>query len=135
MGVLGGFKDLLEAEGITEGPEQIDEPPSQRNQAAGDRRAAGVVGAAAVAGRPPVYGASAVGSERRVLVVAHGTLNRILLCVAMGVPVCDYRRRFVQDRVNLTVLRYEPGDLADGAQLVLGNDVAHLRGHAEEPWG
>jgi probable phosphoglycerate mutase len=73
--------------------------------------------------------------ERRALVVAHGTLNRILLCVALGLPVRDYRRRFIQDRTNLTVLRYEPGDPPDGAQLVLGNDVGHLRSSGEAPWG
>ena len=73
--------------------------------------------------------------ERRVLVVAHGTYNRILLCVALGIPVRDYRRRFIQDRTNLTVLRYERGDTPDGAQLVLANDVAHLRAPGEAPWG
>jgi broad specificity phosphatase PhoE len=73
--------------------------------------------------------------ERRVLVVAHGTFNRILLCVALGQPVQDYRRRFVQDRTNLTVLRYEHDDTPDGAQLILGNDVGHLRSKAETPWG
>ena len=73
--------------------------------------------------------------ERRVLVVAHGTLNRILLCVALGVPVMDYRRRFIQARTNLTALRYELGDDLDGAQLVLSNDVAHLRTRGEPPWG
>jgi len=73
--------------------------------------------------------------ERRVLVVAHGTLNRILLCVALGAPVRDFRRRFMQDRANLTVLRYEPGDTPDGAQLALANDIAHLRGPGQAPWG
>jgi broad specificity phosphatase PhoE len=73
--------------------------------------------------------------ERRVLVVAHGTYNRVLLCVALGVPVCDYRRRFIQDRTNLTVLRYERDDPPDGAQLILANDVAHLRRNGEAPWG
>ncbi len=73
--------------------------------------------------------------ERRVLVVAHGTFNRILLCVALGQPVQDYRRRFVQDRTNLTVLRYEHDDTPDGAQLILGNDVGHLRAKSETPWG
>jgi len=72
--------------------------------------------------------------ERRVLVVAHGTFNRILLCVALGLPVQDYRRRFVQDRTNLTVLRYEHDDTPDGAQLILGNDVGHLRAKGEAPW-
>ena len=73
--------------------------------------------------------------ERRVLLVAHGTFNRILMCVALGVPVRDYRRRFIQDRTNLTVLRYERGDTPDGAQLVLANDVGHLRRPGEPPWG
>ncbi len=73
--------------------------------------------------------------ERRVLVVAHGTLNRVILCAALGVPICDYRRRFLQDRTNLTVLRYELGDAPDGAQLVLANDVGHLRSAGEAPWG
>lgn len=73
--------------------------------------------------------------ERRVLVVAHGTFNRVLLCVALGIPVRDYRRRLVQDRANLTVLRYEPGDGPDGAQLILANDVGHLRVPGEAPWG
>ena len=73
--------------------------------------------------------------ERRVLIVAHGTFNRILLCVALGLPVQDYRRRFVQDRANLTVLRYEHDDTPDGAQLILGNDVGHLRANGEAPWG
>ncbi len=73
--------------------------------------------------------------ERRVLVVAHGTYNRILLCVAMGIPIRDYRRRFIQDRTNLTVLRYERGDAPDEAQLILANDVAHLRADGEAPWG
>jgi broad specificity phosphatase PhoE len=86
--------------------------------------------------RPDVSEAAAEAEgERRVLVVAHGTFNRILLCVALGLPVADFRRRFLQDRANLTVLRFEPGDTPDGAQLVLSNDVAHLRHSGEAPWG
>jgi broad specificity phosphatase PhoE len=73
--------------------------------------------------------------QKRVLVVAHGTFNRILLCVALGIPIRDYRRRFLQDQTNLTVLRYDPDDGPDGAQLVLLNDVGHLRGPGEAPWG
>jgi broad specificity phosphatase PhoE len=73
--------------------------------------------------------------DRRVLVVAHGTLIRILLCVALGIPVRDYRRRFVQGNANLTVLRYEHGDGPVGAQLILANDVSHLRAPGEAPWG
>jgi broad specificity phosphatase PhoE len=65
------------------------------------------------------------GAESRVLVVAHATLNRILLCVALGVPVRDFRRRFRQDPANLTVLRF-PGTVAEGALLVLANDTSHV---------
>ena len=73
--------------------------------------------------------------ERRVMLVGHGAWNRIALCVALGVPVRDYRRRFIQERCNLTVLRYEAGDTPAGAQLVLSNDVTHLRHSGEAPWG
>jgi broad specificity phosphatase PhoE len=72
--------------------------------------------------------------ERRVLVVAHTAVNRILLCVALGLPVRDYRRRFVQGRTNLTALRYEDGDRPDGARLLVANDVSHLRDSAEVAW-
>ena len=86
--------------------------------------------------RPEVSAAATEeAGERRVLVVAHGSLNRILLCVALGVPIADFRRRFLQDRVNLTVLRFESGDTPDGAQMVLSNDVSHLRHTGQAPWG
>lgn len=62
----------------------------------------------------------------RVLVVAHATVNRILLCDVLGVPVRDFRRRFRQDPVSVTELRFA-GDLADGALLVVANETAHLR--------
>jgi len=69
--------------------------------------------------------------ERRVLVVGHSTLNRVLLTVALGVPVRDYRRRFRQDWLNLTVLRMAP----DGrALLLLANDTDHLRSPGTIPW-
>jgi probable phosphoglycerate mutase len=64
-------------------------------------------------------------AEGRILVVAHATLNRILLCVALGTPVRDFRRRFRQDPANLTILRF-PADEETGALLMLANDTAHL---------
>jgi broad specificity phosphatase PhoE len=86
--------------------------------------------------RPMVSEEAAQASgERRVLIVAHGTFNRILLCVALGIPPREYRRRFVQDFVNLTVLRYERGDAPDCGELVLCNDMAHLRRPGQAPWG
>jgi broad specificity phosphatase PhoE len=72
--------------------------------------------------------------DHRVLVVAHSTLNRVLLAVCLGVPLRDYRRRFRQDWANLTVLRF--GDeYGSGAMLLLANDLGHIRGHSGITWG
>jgi broad specificity phosphatase PhoE len=72
--------------------------------------------------------------DHRVLVVAHSTLNRVLLAVCLGVPLRDYRRRFRQDWANLTVLRF--GDqYGSGAMLLLANDLGHVRGHSGITWG
>jgi broad specificity phosphatase PhoE len=82
-------------------------------------------------------GGAGGGLERPVLAVGHATTNRILLCVALGVPVADYRRRFVQDPANLTVLRWEPDAAPDQALLLLMNDRSHLagtRGSGEPTW-
>jgi broad specificity phosphatase PhoE len=73
------------------------------------------------------------GTDHRVLLVAHSTLDRILLCGELGVPLVDYRRRFRQDWASLTVLRYT--DRSSGAQLLLANDVGHLRGLSGPTWG
>ena len=71
------------------------------------------------------------GAERRILAVGHSTLNRVLLTAALGVPTRDYRRRFRQDWLNLTVLRLD----ADGrGMLLLYNDSAHLRAPGSIPW-
>ena len=71
--------------------------------------------------------------DHRVLLVAHSTLNRVLLCVALDVPIKDYRRRFIQSWANLTVLRLG-GRYGPGAQLILGNDVSHIRGTRGVTW-
>jgi broad specificity phosphatase PhoE len=73
------------------------------------------------------------GESGTVLVVAHSTTNRILLCLALGVPVRDFRRRFQQEPANLTVLRF-PGPARDGAEALLVNDVGHLRGLRGPTW-
>ena len=68
-------------------------------------------------GEPPADGARRVTAAVRdlvaadpggtILVVAHGTLIRLLLCTLLGVPLRDYRRRFPRvDSVALTELRY-----------------------------
>jgi broad specificity phosphatase PhoE len=74
-----------------------------------------------------------VPADLRVLVVGHSSTNRILLCVALGVSVRDFRRRFVQDPANLTVLRFA-GPPGSGAQALLVNDTSHLEGTAAQPW-
>jgi alpha-ribazole phosphatase len=77
------------------------------------------------------------GLDRQVLAVGHASTNRILLCVALGVPVADYRRRFVQDPTNLSVLRWEHDAAPDQALLLLMNDRSHLVGSRDvgrAPW-
>ena len=61
-----------------------------------------------------------------VLAVAHSTLNRVLLCVALEVPLRRYRDRFRQDPGNMTVLRFRSDQ--SGGLLVLANDLTHVRG-------
>ncbi|MER3418079.1 MAG: hypothetical protein C4343_02985, partial [Chloroflexota bacterium] len=72
--------------------------------------------------------------ERSILAVAHSTFNRILLCVALGVPVRAFRHRFVQSPANLTVLRFDRGAGPMEAMLLLLNDVAHLTEPGGRPW-
>jgi broad specificity phosphatase PhoE len=79
-------------------------------------------------------GAGDATQERTLLAVAHATTNRILLCVALGVPVREFRRRFVQGQANLTVLRWEVGAAPEEALLIVANDVAHLPGSRDVPW-
>ncbi|HEX5465943.1 MAG TPA: histidine phosphatase family protein [Candidatus Limnocylindrales bacterium] len=71
--------------------------------------------------------------DHRVLVIAHSTLDRIFVCVALGVPIHDFRRRFRQEPASLTVLRF-PGRLGAGALALLVNDVSHLRGVSGATW-
>ena len=73
--------------------------------------------------------------DRPVLVVGHASTNRILLCVALGTDVRGFRRRFVQGQANLTVLRWEAAGARGEAELLVANDMAHLRGTSQVPWG
>jgi len=73
------------------------------------------------------------GVDQQVLAIGHSTTNRVLLCVALGVPLRDYRRRFVQQPANLSVLRFD-GVPGSGGKLLLGNDVSHLRGVRGVTW-
>jgi broad specificity phosphatase PhoE len=80
-------------------------------------------------------GAATTPTERPILVVAHSSTNRILLCLALGTDLRDYRKRFVQGQANLTVLRWDAGDGPEDAKLVVANDLGHLRSPREVPWG
>ncbi len=90
-------------------------------------------GATAEQGPASAAGAAPGTGDPRVLVVAHSSTNRVLLCLAMGVPLRDYRRRFIQAPANLTVLQFDPGH-GPGARLLVGNDVSHLRGVRGDTW-
>ncbi len=69
-----------------------------------------------------------------VLAVAHSTLNRILLCVAVGIPVREYRRRFTQGQANLTVLRWPSGSSPEQARILAVNDTSHVATAGQAPW-
>ncbi|MEI7744586.1 MAG: histidine phosphatase family protein [Chloroflexota bacterium] len=69
------------------------------------------------------------------LVVGHSSLDRVLLCVALGIPVRDYRRRLLIDHCSLTVLRWTAGAAPGEAQLLVANDTTHLRAARDLPWG
>ncbi|HEY6056518.1 MAG TPA: histidine phosphatase family protein [Candidatus Limnocylindrales bacterium] len=72
--------------------------------------------------------------DRAVLAVAHSSLNRVLMCVALGLPIREFRRRFSQGNANLTVLRFEHGDGPSDARLIVLNDHSHLVEPGEPPW-
>ena len=69
-----------------------------------------------------------------ILAVAHSSFNRILVCVALGLPVREFRLRLQQGQVNVTVLRFEHGTGPSDARLILLNDLAHLRPPGATPW-
>ena len=66
--------------------------------------------------------------------VAHATTNRILVCLALGIEVREFRRRLTQDQANLTVLRWELEAAPAEARMLVLNDTAHLRRADEPPW-
>ncbi|MBP1704579.1 MAG: Phosphoglycerate mutase [Chloroflexi bacterium] len=80
------------------------------------------------------WAAATDGIEPVVLAVAHSTLNRILLCIALDMPVRDYRRRLTQGQANLTVLSFGDGAAPHEARLLVLNDTAHLAAAGQAPW-
>jgi len=69
-----------------------------------------------------------------VLAVAHSSFNRILVCVALDLPIREFRLRFQQGQVNLTALRFEHGVGPTDARLLLLNDLEHVRRADAPPW-
>ncbi|MGC8634176.1 MAG: histidine phosphatase family protein [Candidatus Limnocylindrales bacterium] len=86
------------------------------------------------ASQPRASDATSAAEHPRVMVVGHSTTNRILLSMALGLPIRDYRRRFAQAPANLTVLQFT-GLREQGACLMVANDVAHVRGIRGATWG
>jgi broad specificity phosphatase PhoE len=80
------------------------------------------------------WAAPASEGQQVVLTVAHSSFNRVLLCVAMGVPVRDYRRRFAQGQGNLTVIRWPSGARIPDGRLLVANDTSHLALRGQSPW-
>ena len=80
------------------------------------------------------WAAPATEGQQIVLTVAHSSFNRVLLCVAMGVPVRDYRRRFAQGQGNLTVIRWPSGAQVVNGRLLVANDTSHLAAPGQSPW-
>ena len=74
------------------------------------------------------------GQDGPILLVGHSTTNRILICVALAIPIREYRLRVIQSQVNLTALEWRPGAPIDGATALLLNDVAHVRRPPQTPW-
>jgi broad specificity phosphatase PhoE len=72
--------------------------------------------------------------DQVVLAVAHSTFNRVLLAVAVDVPVREYRRRFTQGQANLTVLRWPTGALPGQARVLTVNDTSHVTPPGQAPW-
>lgn len=62
-------------------------------------------------------------SGETVLVVAHNTLNRIVICYALGAPVGNYRRI---EQANACINSFAWSD--DEIILLSANETAHLRG-------
>ena len=80
-------------------------------------------------------GPTAPTNDHRVLAVAHGTLNRIFLCVALDTDIRRFRQRYIQSQCNLTVLAWADDASPRQGTLLVSNDTAHLRGPSDLPWG
>ncbi|MQA95783.1 MAG: histidine phosphatase family protein [Streptosporangiales bacterium] len=76
-------RDPAAAAGFAEDPVRHPFPGAEPPQAAARRAVAGLDDLAREAG-----------TGGRVLVVAHGTLLRLVLCTVLGIELRDYRRRF-----------------------------------------
>jgi len=74
-------------------------------------------------------------NDHRVLAVAHGTFNRIFLCVALDTDIRRFRQRYIQSQCNLTVLAWADDAGPRQGTLLVSNDTSHLHGANDLPWG
>ena len=80
-------------------------------------------------------GPAAPRNDHRVLAVAHGTLNRIFLCVALDTDIRRFRQRYIQSQCNLTALAWADDATPRQGTLLVSNDTSHLHGPNDLPWG
>jgi probable phosphoglycerate mutase len=73
--------------------------------------------------RPALHALAARHPGQRVLVVAHRTVNRLLLCDILGYPLARYRQAVGQDLTALNIFEYANGSFA----VTLVNDTEHLK--------
>lgn len=110
-----------------ESPDTLSCPGGESGNDVADRAAAFLADLVA-------WASPAGAAELVVLAVAHSTLNRVLLCVALGVPVRQFRRRFAQGQANLTVVRWPSGAAVSDGRLLVANDTSHLALPGQAPW-
>jgi broad specificity phosphatase PhoE len=72
--------------------------------------------------RPALHALAARHAGQRLLVVAHRTVNRLLLCDLLGYPLARYRQAVGQDLTALNILQCAAGEFT----VTLVNDTSHL---------
>jgi len=60
--------------------------------------------------------------EKTFIVVAHKTINRLIICSLLGIPLKNYRYAIVQDTACLNVLSFSPDKRTS---LIKLNDTSH----------
>ena len=72
--------------------------------------------------------------ELPVLAVGHSSTNRVLVCVALGLPSASSGSASCRARRTSRCSRFEHGDGPSDARLLVLNDTAHLQRAGTLPW-